>query len=516
MTCGDDQMHDIKLRFFFLACIPFLVTISFLDAQIIKPKVIADSGYYPAMAMDKNGNIHVVWQQNGCMYAVFDSMWNSIRQPYRISQSTDMLGPSIGTGPNSLFAAFEDVSPLIIFNTSIIGQLLSLAGDMLGENELMNDQFFDAGRSKSKVILLRDSTYFVVWAGNGPQTPGYSAIYGQIIEGRFKKNHRFDTDSTLVRDGPNIFLSDTLFNNGKGGGPEIATHLQSNTIVVTYLNDPNNKNKLLGRLFTKDGFPLGNAFVISDTISTHLIYAHAVVMKNSGEFVAVWSDEADSVGVNANIYSRVYDVNGLSKTSIKRINTNVALSSLKVAAGIDYDDRYLVIWNDSRTWKLVAQRFDSNDLTIGENFYIADSTQYPLGSQSVPCLLLRNSRIYTVWSGFVSSIYKLYANVLDFDHPVSEADESKGFTPHSFVLFQNYPNPFNPQTMIKFGLPNDGVVTLKVYNTTGQDVYTLVNQWKTAGFYQVEFDASRLSSGVYYYKLISGNFSDIKKMVIIK
>jgi len=88
--------------------------------------------------------------------------------------------------------------------------------------------------------------------------------------------------------------------------------------------------------------------------------------------------------------------------------------------------------------------------------------------------------------------------------------------PNKFSLSQNYPNPFNPSTMIQYSVPNSGNVVLKVYDVAGREVQTLVNQVQNPGSYNVLFNASNLSSGVYFYKLVSGSYSDIKKMILVK
>jgi hypothetical protein len=88
--------------------------------------------------------------------------------------------------------------------------------------------------------------------------------------------------------------------------------------------------------------------------------------------------------------------------------------------------------------------------------------------------------------------------------------------PAAFSLSQNYPNPFNPTTMIQYSVPKSGLVTLKVYNMLGQEVATLVNQQQQAGNYNVNFNATRLASGVYMYRIQSGSFSSTKKMTYLK
>ncbi len=89
-------------------------------------------------------------------------------------------------------------------------------------------------------------------------------------------------------------------------------------------------------------------------------------------------------------------------------------------------------------------------------------------------------------------------------------------TPQQFSLEQNFPNPFNPATTIQFSLPAKAFVSLKVFDILGNEVETLVNEVKPTGTHQAQFTASRLSSGMYFYKLISGNNVEIKKMLLVK
>ncbi len=83
-------------------------------------------------------------------------------------------------------------------------------------------------------------------------------------------------------------------------------------------------------------------------------------------------------------------------------------------------------------------------------------------------------------------------------------------------LEQNYPNPFNPVTIINYQLPINNFVTIKVYNTLGQEVATLVNEEKPAGSYSFKFDGNGLSSGLYFYTLKAGKYTSTKKMLLLK
>jgi photosystem II stability/assembly factor-like uncharacterized protein len=96
------------------------------------------------------------------------------------------------------------------------------------------------------------------------------------------------------------------------------------------------------------------------------------------------------------------------------------------------------------------------------------------------------------------------------------AKEETMTTPGSFVLHQNYPNPFNPVTLIRYELPEESKVTVKIYNVLGQEISTLVNELQDAGYKEVKFDVGNLGSGVYFYRLQAGSFTDMKKMLVIK
>jgi hypothetical protein len=108
--------------------------------------------------------------------------------------------------------------------------------------------------------------------------------------------------------------------------------------------------------------------------------------------------------------------------------------------------------------------------------------------------------------------YKLLIGDSDFIKNIEEE-----LIPMDFVLYQNYPNPFNPRTIIRFSLPHHSSVTLQVYSILGESVETLINhkEYET-GIFEVEFDASKVASGVYLYRLSTGDFVETKKMIILK
>jgi hypothetical protein len=127
------------------------------------------------------------------------------------------------------------------------------------------------------------------------------------------------------------------------------------------------------------------------------------------------------------------------------------------------------------------------------------------------------------FSGFdvydiAGNYYNFYGYNFTFTYKliITEVVSESGNAPEHYSLWQNYPNPFNPSTKIRFSVPQSSNVVIKVFDILGSEIETLVNEEKPAGNYEVEFDATRLPSGIYFYRLQAGNFVGTKKMVLMK
>jgi hypothetical protein len=113
------------------------------------------------------------------------------------------------------------------------------------------------------------------------------------------------------------------------------------------------------------------------------------------------------------------------------------------------------------------------------------------------------------------TIQKIYNNNYQIDSTTSIVDKHLNVS-SNYLLYQNYPNPFNPITKIKYSLPLSDNVQIKVYDILGREIKTLLNEYKQAGTYEIEFDAGNLLSGVYFYSIRAGNYTATKKLILIK
>ncbi|MCZ7601868.1 MAG: YCF48-related protein [Melioribacteraceae bacterium] len=171
-------------------------------------------------------------------------------------------------------------------------------------------------------------------------------------------------------------------------------------------------------------------------------------------------------------------------------------ATLKLLISIDGGTNWTQIWeadNDGQPWSWRYQNVDITQYANNPNMKLA--WQYVGNDGDVAAI--DNVKL----TGFVT---------------VTEIEEDIERIPLQYELSQNYPNPFNPSTKISYSIPNSGKVKLVIYDVLGREVKTLVNQEQHAGTYTVDFNAERLSSGVYFYRLTSGQFSETRKLLLLR
>ncbi|MDD5361231.1 MAG: T9SS type A sorting domain-containing protein [Ignavibacteria bacterium] len=220
-----------------------------------------------------------------------------------------------------------------------------------------------------------------------------------------------------------------------------------------------------------------------------------------------------SAGTNEMLTSLTFDptIAGDSiKFDIAHALYNTSIDSLIVEASV----------NAGTTWTSIAPMYAGSTYTAPLCMSTTSST-----SQFTPTASQWKSRAFVLPAGTNKVRFRAksgFGNDLFIDN-LCQSSTVTGVTPITltsiptdYSLKQNYPNPFNPTTKINFAIPKQGLVTMKIYDVLGREVRTLVNEIKQVGNYSVEFNASDLASGVYFYKLDAGTFSDIKRMILIK
>jgi len=157
----------------------------------------------------------------------------------------------------------------------------------------------------------------------------------------------------------------------------------------------------------------------------------------------------------------------------------------------------------------------SNSMTMPEQWFELPENYYPDYSG----LSLLNNKTIVMTGGFSSPGYNTNFSPIDSTITIELTTtdvKTDNLVINKFELSQNYPNPFNPTTVISYSIPKSSHVLVKVYDVLGREVETLVSKNQEVGSYKVTFDASSLSSGIYFYKMSAGEYTSIKKMMLIK
>ncbi|HEY5124396.1 MAG TPA: LamG-like jellyroll fold domain-containing protein [Ignavibacteria bacterium] len=163
---------------------------------------------------------------------------------------------------------------------------------------------------------------------------------------------------------------------------------------------------------------------------------------------------------------------------------------------------------------------DSIGNSVNSGVYLSPWTQYAIPLNAMGTFgntVLNGNWVLTITDGAATNTGKLLSWGLRFNNSILvNSNIISSIIPDKFKLYQNYPNPFNPVTKIKFEVPKGGLVKIAVYDVLGREVKTILNEAVNPGVYDKEFDGSYLSSGIYYCKMVAGEYTNVKKMILIK
>jgi len=242
-----------------------------------------------------------------------------------------------------------------------------------------------------------------------------------------------------------------------------------------------------------------------------------------GGVIVNWNDfrNGPSSPFNIDIYAQRFDSLGNMKWAADGILVCDAPLSQNNNRGVS-DDSYgsIITWDDRRAgtsiYDIYAQRIDSNgNLLWGANDILVSNAA---GNQYSPKIVKSSDGAILCFEDTRTGLsdYNLYTMKILNNGGLVGVTSSASESVNSFSLKQNYPNPFNPVTSIKYELKNSAFIQLKVYDVLGNEVAQLVNEKQNSGIYEIKFDGSSLSSGVYFYKLTTENFSEVRSMILLK
>ena len=235
----------------------------------------------------------------------------------------------------------------------------------------------------------------------------------------------------------------------------------------------------------KSGLPIPNPGFVQDTIK-----------------VTKWPGNVTTVRALISIQHQY-----CNNIDIRLYAPNMTYRNISTDNGGSSDNGYLTIFYDGHPQPVTSSTF----LSPWSNYVKPEVVMGNFGGSP-----LNGNWILRVTDDASGNSGTLMGWGLRFNSSVTTVSPISANIPGEYKLHQNYPNPFNPVTNINFDIPKDGLVSIKVFDIIGREISTLVNQSVQAGSYNVEFDASNYSSGTYFYKITSGDFTDVKKMMLVK
>ena len=296
---------------------------------------------------------------------------------------------------------------------------------------------------------------------------------------------------------------------GGGGGDMI---VQGNGVVTTAVDSSESISQVYQRatnaLFVKD-------YTTSSILSQFILRSNASILEKqramvrllsvflqSGDSTIIYDLKSYFIGTDSlsqtaeELLANAYAATGKTANAVSLANDLITKNP-----GTEIEKRALLLLASLRSYDKSAESISSSALAALKTKFGAS-----LDLGLIAALTIASDVAATSASSNKESVQKVKAKVI-LD------SVSTGVKEYSI---ENYPNPFNPTTTIAYQLPKDGRVTIKIFDAIGREVTTLVDEFKPSGRYSVQFDASRLSSGIYFYSLRSGSFSIVKKMSLIK
>ncbi|MBN8583823.1 MAG: T9SS type A sorting domain-containing protein [Ignavibacteria bacterium] len=346
-----------------------------------------------------------------------------------------------------------------------------------------------SGVSQDPIIKAEGSSVNVIWRDTRSGT--YEMFYKRSIDGGIT----WSSDTMLTAHSTGLASLNSLAVYG------------SNLHIAWSDTRHNDDYEIFYKRSTNGGLSWG-----ADTrLTNELRISESPSIKcNSSDVHITWVDLRDS-NINAEVYYKRSTDNGNSWSPDTRLtvyayagNPSILLSGTIVH----------VIWGVLPSGSEIHYKRSTNS---GNSWETSTQVSSSFSGAYYPNIAVTGSKAHIIWhdvrNGSTNS--ELYYDFNPTGNTIGVTNISTEI-PAEYSLSQNYPNPFNPMTKFKFQMPISGFVKLTVFDMLGKEIETLVNENMKPGTYEVDFDGSKNSSGVYFYKLITGDFFETKKMILIK
>ena len=486
--------------------------------------------YTNSMCSDGNGGAFISW------HAILDS--NSLCVQHINASGTLMW----------------DSSGITICSTTLSGQIISkIASDGNGGAIIAWGDTRNGGNNNEDLYAQRiNANGIVQWTANGIAMSNASGFQGGSMQitsdgsgGAFMawEDQRSGTTVEIYTQKVNAsgaVLWDTtgvLVNSVVGGSlyPQLISDAGGAIICWVDRRNGNTDWNIYAQKVNTSGLVQWTVNGVAICLASSNQTSPQLASDGNGGAIITWDEPVSATNTDPNIYAQRVNASGVAEWVTNGVGVCLEVNGQRFPQlTSDGNGGAVITWQDARTnniHDIYAQRINSSGSSLWTNDGVAVSTATYV--QSSPIILNDGiNGMIIAWTDLRNDLTQtqrkdIFAQRVNSDGTlggVTDVNENVSLQPSEFSLEQNYPNPFNPSTSIKFSIPNEEFVSLKVFNSLGEEVAELLNETKPTGNYSVSFNASQLSSGVYFYQLIAGNpstgsgqgFVETKKMLLMK
>ena len=380
----------------------------------------------------------------------------------------------------------------------IFGRRYNESGLNPTDEFLISDNLQITPKSEPTVALNQGGSGLVVWVDRRSGTP---QVYGEWIGTTGSLIGSNFAISTSGSDLENGYLMVDVDNAGR--------------YFVVWLDYGKTTHTVRGEFYHSDRSHGGSFSWTSDLAGVRIAQLAAAVTP-TGEIAVLWTGTDD---VDTRVYLTKLDSTGAVTQVSSEISDGVTLAASNPTISVDENGYLVAGWLDGRSGKRAGyyQLLDPGNSMIGGNSPFSSASPEFMRA---PTVLAHRGRAWYSWADPRLNGMNVYAGSYLY-LPTDVVDDGHGTLPDSYYLAQNYPNPFNPSTTIKFSLPQSANARLAVFNVLGQEVIVLAEGRFIAGEHAVVWDGqdaggSRVTSGVYFYRLTTESFTEQRKMVLLK
>lgn len=456
---------------------------------------------YSKIGVDAEGNFVIVWQDNrsGVTYDLYMNLYNKNGIPLtgniKINPSQTQAGAGeIAMKPNGRF--FLSWSEFSGTRNSIKLKMFSKTFDSLSTSITCNDDFIKR-KAYPKIGISPEGNVIVSWLEYTESFANY-----QIMLQRF--------DSTGNKIGGNVAATDTARDKANN---TLWIRNDGSYLVCYDESSVGGGRSVIAKLFDKNGnFISLNR--VNDISSLWYYFSEPIISADSlGRFCVAFNMYDFNANTNGVLF-QLFNKDGSKKGS----NVNYGSSGFDQFGALVIKKRNgELLLSYEAGYRMFMKKADSSGNYIGSQFQV--SNQGLSSSQNCNGFQIVNNKIITTWTDNRYGNLDVFCNIRSYINPDSVVSVNNISTtvPQAFKLYQNYPNPFNPETTIKFDVKKAGNVKLKVFDELGKEILILVNENFMSGSYELKYNFSSLSSGIYYYSLFyNNNTMDYKKLILVK